>query len=50
MGLLFNSNKKSVVVKGLDISDACLAEKKAHCPGARSDWCYTHYKSLIIEQ
>lgn len=31
-----------MVVKGLSISDGCLAEKKAHRPGARSDGCYTH--------
>lgn len=50
MGCLFNHNKKTMVAKGLNISDGCLAEEKAQGPGARSDGCHANYKPLISEQ
>lgn len=39
-----------MVVKGLTISDGCLAEEKAQGPGARSDGCHTNFKPLLSEQ
>lgn len=32
-----------MAVKGLTISDGCLAEEKAQGPGARSDGCHTNF-------